>query len=103
MSSLNYESGECRYLEWAKWSSLLINIHIFLAPKANKAWSGGARHCGAEHIYMGDSPLIVSVVAQLDVLCMVRLKAMSVAFTDAFTIGLELLLMLSEQCTINKK
>lgn len=52
---------------------------------------------------MGDSPLIVSVVAQLDVLCMLRLKAMSVAFTDAFTIGLELLFMLSEQFTINKK
>lgn len=40
---------------------LVINMHIFLAPKANKDLSGGARQFGAEHIYRRDSPLIVRV------------------------------------------
>lgn len=40
---------------------LVINMHIFLAPKANKDLSGGARQFGAEHIYRQDSPLIVRV------------------------------------------
>lgn len=48
---------------------LVINMHIFLAPKANKDLSGGARQCGAERIYKGDSPLIVSVASQI--LCVV--------------------------------
>lgn len=40
---------------------LVINMHIFLAPTANKNLSGGARQFGAEHIYWGDSPLIARV------------------------------------------
>lgn len=64
---------------------LLINMHIFLAPKANKDLSGGARQCGAEHIYRGDSPLIVNVGSQLDGLCAGSLKPTSVPFADAFT------------------
>lgn len=40
---------------------LVINMHIFLAPKANKNLSAGARQFGAEHIYRGDTPLIARV------------------------------------------
>lgn len=30
---------------------VVINMHIFLAPKANKDLSAGARQCGAEPVF----------------------------------------------------
>jgi len=66
---------------------LVINMHIFLAPKANNDLSGGARQFGAEQIYRQDSPVIVTVASPSDIMVIVlRPKATSMPFTDAFTV-----------------
>lgn len=78
---------------------MIIKMHIFLAPKADKDLLDGARHYGSVYLHW---ILCTNFCWYLNYAYVVSLKAISVLFTDVFTMSLDFLLMPFQQYSVIK-